>query len=87
MVYYPKYALFYDFHTSPVVKDIGKNFDAEAFAAGKHHPQTEKEAPVLPAWALILSASPSAAIRAWLITIQKSGFAITVLIMTFSANW
>ena len=33
MVYYPKYALFYDFHTSPVVKDIGKNFDAEAFAA------------------------------------------------------
>ena len=33
MVYSPQYALFYDFHTSPVVKDIGKNFDAEAFAA------------------------------------------------------
>ena len=33
MVYHPQYALFYDFHTSPVLKNIGKNFDAEAFAA------------------------------------------------------
>ena len=33
MVYYPQYALFYDFHTSPMLKNIGKNFDAEAFAA------------------------------------------------------
>ena len=39
MVYYPQYALFYDFHTSPVIKGIGKNFDAEAFAArlAKNH--------------------------------------------------
>ena len=33
MVYYPQYALFYDFHTSPVFKEIGKNFDADAFAS------------------------------------------------------
>ncbi|MBO5924199.1 MAG: beta-galactosidase trimerization domain-containing protein [Lentisphaeria bacterium] len=33
MVYYPRYALFYDFHTSPMLKNIGKDFDAEAFAA------------------------------------------------------
>ena len=33
MVYYPRYALFYDFHTSPMLKNIGKNFDADAFAA------------------------------------------------------
>ncbi|MBO5722958.1 MAG: hypothetical protein J6S19_07575, partial [Lentisphaeria bacterium] len=33
MVYYPQYALFYDFHTSPVLKNIGKDFDAESFAA------------------------------------------------------
>ena len=31
-MYKPKYALFYDFHTSPVIKGIGKNFDADAFA-------------------------------------------------------
>ena len=39
MVYYPQYALFYDFHTSPVIEGIGKNFDAEAFAArlAKNH--------------------------------------------------
>lgn len=39
MVYYPQYALFYDFHTSPVMKNIGKKFDAEAFAArlAKNH--------------------------------------------------
>ena len=29
MVYNPQYALFYDFHTSPEIKGIGKNFDAE----------------------------------------------------------
>ena len=33
MVYHPQYALFYDFHTSPELKNIGKNFDADAFAA------------------------------------------------------
>ena len=33
MVYYPQYALFYDFHTSPMLKNIGKNFNADAFAA------------------------------------------------------
>lgn len=33
MVYNPQYALFYDFHTSPEIKGIGKNFDAEKFAA------------------------------------------------------
>ena len=33
MVYYPQYALFYDFHTSPMLKNIGKDFDADAFAA------------------------------------------------------
>lgn len=32
MVYYPQYALFYDFHTSPILKNIGKNFNADAFA-------------------------------------------------------
>ena len=33
MTYSPQYALFYDFHTSPVLKGIGSKFDAEAFAA------------------------------------------------------
>lgn len=26
-----KYALFYDFHTSTVIPDVGKNFDVEKF--------------------------------------------------------
>ena len=33
MVYSPQYALFYDFHTSPELRGIGRDFDAEAFAA------------------------------------------------------
>jgi len=32
-MYQPRYAFFYDFHTSPELRGIGRNFDAESFAA------------------------------------------------------
>ena len=37
MVYRARYALFYDFHTSPTLKNIGRNFDAYAVRLERNH--------------------------------------------------